>query len=97
MSERIVQLGLNQCPICGGVESLRVLRVPAVLQIGGTEGTCRRDPADQDVNILFMVVVECAMCGYTMLFNSLRLFPNSSPSLVPGSMSEADEDEAEPT
>ena len=66
MTERIVQLGLQTCPICGSGEIV-VGRHPVIQSIGAVyqESERRRD---LDSNILFMVQVTCRLCGYTPNF-----------------------------
>jgi hypothetical protein len=81
MRQRIVQLGLRQCAVCAS-ETMGVDRLPVIFHIGGDDHTRRNVPSDKDVNVLFMVKVECQMCGYAMLFNSERLLPGHVGSLV---------------
>ena len=64
MAAIITQMGLRSCPVCSSESSLGLLPKPVLLADGGafedrTEG-----------NILFMAVVRCESCGYTMLFDS---------------------------
>ena len=78
MRDRIGQLGLRTCPICGS-ESIGLPRWPAVVHVGGHFE--RSDPQSPSVNILFMVMVECEMCGHTMFLNSERFHPGDVPTL----------------
>jgi len=90
MQQRITQMGLDACPVCG-TGHLVVLRLPVTHYIGGVHRE-RDDPRwDPEANVLFLVHVECDACGHVLLFNSERLEPSSTKSLVQGL---GDEDEA---
>lgn len=67
MQERLAQLGLTACPLCES-ESFYIGTQPAILPVGGL--AVDRDSKMDDENIRFMVRVVCAVCGYTMLFDS---------------------------
>ncbi|MFF1822261.1 hypothetical protein ACFVWG_33455 [Kribbella sp. NPDC058245] len=78
-----MQLGLSSCAVCG-TGQLGVLRLPVMQNIGGFQRE-RSDPEwDAEANVLFLVQVECDVCGHVLLFNSERLEPSSTKSLVLG-------------
>ena len=84
MTERIVQLGLSNCPVCGSGE-MQVLRMPVMQSIGTVyHEEDRRNPDDKDHNALFMVQITCSLCGYAMHFDSERLLPGSEQALIVG-------------
>jgi uncharacterized Zn finger protein len=89
-NERIVQMGLSSCPICGS-GSMQVLRGPTVEFINGIPHDRDHPNWDPDANVLFLVHVECNMCGHVLLFNSERLEPSSTKSLVVGMSDEEEE------
>jgi hypothetical protein len=91
MNERLAQMGLVACPVCHG-GTLTVWRYPTMESIGDhyrDKGDPQRDP---ESNVLFMVHVECDLCGHALYFNSERLIRSKTPSLIIG-LTEAEEDE----
>jgi hypothetical protein len=84
MTTRIVQLGLEHCPICHS-GSMAVLRLPVVQSIGAVyrEKEARSDE-DREHNVQFMVQIACGMCGYAMLFDAERLVPADEELLIRG-------------
>ena len=74
VSQSIRQLGLKACPVCGLVDSLDVSHLPVLLFDGGF--LRRIDDhhlaRDWDGDLTFAVRIECAACGYLMLFNAQR-------------------------
>ena len=72
MAGRLTQLGLKECPICGGT-TMEALQKPAIVHFGGfiNPGGPVRDP---EANVFFAVLVECSLCGYMMTFNSDKFF-----------------------
>ncbi len=81
MSERITQLGLATCPVCGS-DQLGLMRWPGVLHVGGHRE--RGDPRDSSENILFMAIVECQLCGHVLLFDSEKFHGGDERILQPG-------------
>lgn len=93
MQERITQLGMNACRICGSGHLL-IHKRPGIVTFGGVHHE-RDDPRwDPESNILFMVMTCCDLCGNTQFFDSERLAPDSERSLVVG-MTEEEEIAAE--
>ena len=81
ITNRLAQLGLEECPICHG-GTLNAHHVPVYLHVGGVKSQIE-DPVmgDPDTNILFMVRVACEVCGYTMLFDSEKHHGPDEPVL----------------
>jgi hypothetical protein len=81
ITDRLAQLGLEECPICHS-GTLGAHRVPVLLHIGGLK-SLKEDPlhGDPDTNVLFMVRVACEVCGYTMLFDSEKHHGPDEPVL----------------
>jgi len=91
MTERIVQMGLSSCNICGSTESLRVNRLPVILSIGGPFRAESDPKKDKESNILIMVGVVCDSCGHTQLFDSERIMPKGEAGIWVGEGDEPDE------
>jgi hypothetical protein len=81
ITERLHQLGLSRCPVCNGEETLGIAKMPALVHIGDHHSQSDPPPADPSVNMLFLVMIECSMCGYTMFFNSERFSRKDEPIL----------------
>jgi hypothetical protein len=100
MQQRIMQMGLETCPVCQSGQ-LGVLKYPSIESIGGFHREKSDPKHDPEANVLFLVHVECDMCGHVLLFNSERLEPSSSKSLVQGLTEEQeaalDDDESDAT
>ena len=93
MQQRIGQLGMDSCRICGSGHVL-VHKRPGIVSFGGVHHE-REDPRrDPEANILFMVMTCCDLCGNTQFFDSERLAPGSERLLVVG-MTEEEELAAE--
>jgi hypothetical protein len=91
MQARIVQMGLDACPVCSS-GSLQVWRMPTVESIGDVYRD-KEDPLrDPEANINFLVHVECDACGYVLFFNSGRLVSADEPILVIGLTAEEEKD-----
>jgi hypothetical protein len=73
VSHSLRQLGLRDCPICGLADSLGVGHSP-VLVIDGGFPPCADGPAGKNIggDLTFAVRIECATCGYLMLFNAQK-------------------------
>lgn len=93
MQARIVQMGLESCPVCSG-GYLKVWRMPAVEPIGDVYRNQEDPRRDPEANINFLVHVECDACGYVLFFNSDRLISADEPSLIRG-LTEEEEEERE--
>ncbi|MCU1676315.1 MAG: hypothetical protein JWM93_1073 [Frankiales bacterium] len=83
MQARIVHLGLTECPICA-TGQLLVWRLPVILAIGGEHYEPTDSRHDPEANTQFLVEVACDVCGYVLLFDSERLEPSNSRTLVVG-------------
>src|SRR4051812_27812351 len=95
MQERIVQVGMGSCRICGSGQ-IFVHKRPGLVTFGGIHHE-RDDPRwDPESNVLLMVMTECDACGNTQFFNSERLLPGSEKMIVVG-MTEEEEAAAEDT
>jgi hypothetical protein len=81
ITNRIAQLGLEECPICHS-GSWGAHRVPVLLQIGGLKSVIQ-DPVkgDPGTNVLYMVRVACELCGYAMLFDSEKHHGPDEPAV----------------
>ena len=77
ISERIAQLGLSSCPVCSG-ETLGMMHHPVVAHRGGIVGGATEDSGTGTV---YLVAVECHLCGHVLLFNSDR-FSTGDGSLI---------------
>jgi hypothetical protein len=74
VSQSLQLLGLKACPVCGLADSLGIGQLPVLLDDGGFP-LCNHDhPAGEndDGDLTFAVRIECAACGYLMLFNAQR-------------------------
>jgi hypothetical protein len=80
ISDKLVQLGLDQCRVCGSPTALGVDKRPVILPVGGVPWPTSGTP-DPDANGLFMVRLECNVCGHSMLFNSERFITGDTPAL----------------
>lgn len=69
------QLGLVACPVCGLPDSLGVGHLPTLLVDGDFPPGIDDISAGEDRggDLTFAVRIECAACGYLMLFNALKL------------------------
>ena len=74
VGQRLRQLGVRACPVCGRGDSLRVSPFPVlVTDAGAVPGASARGWAPEHLGgITVAVQAECAACGHWMLFNSLR-------------------------
>jgi hypothetical protein len=90
MQERVTQLGMDACRICGSGQILVHTR-PGLVTIGGMYHERGHPRWDPESNILFMVMTCCDLCGNTQFFNSERLAPGSDAVLVVGLSEEEEE------
>ena len=85
VSQSIQQLGLKACPVCGLADSLGVGHLPVLLNDGGfpprAHDDSRGEDCDADADLTLAVRIECAACGYLMLFNALR-FRNADEKII---------------
>lgn len=81
MQARIVQMGLGRCQVCDSGE-LYVIKLPLIAQVGGTAQVAAK--GDEEVDVLYMVGVECSACGHLLQFDSRRLVPDEKATLVIG-------------
>jgi ribosomal protein S27AE len=90
ISDQIVRLGLDNCPVCSSTESMAVSRRPVILSVGGLAW---EDPAtrDRDANISFAVRIRCGLCGYIMLFDAEKFHSGEEPTMTLLSYDEEDE------
>jgi hypothetical protein len=93
MNERITQLGMDTCRVCGSGE-LMVHKRPGLVTVGGLFHEEDDPRYDDESNLLFMVMTTCNLCGNTQFFDSERLIPGSQRALVVG-MTEDEELAAE--
>jgi hypothetical protein len=77
----ITQMGLQGCPVCASNEALGLLPWPGVVHIGGTE---KPVGAPHRGNLLFMALVRCESCGYSMMFDSEKLTGKHDPPIWGG-------------
>jgi hypothetical protein len=72
VGQRLQQLGVRACPVCGRADSLRVSPFPVlVTDAGPVPGAAAGAPEDLG-GITVAVEAECAACGHWMLFDSLK-------------------------
>jgi hypothetical protein len=90
ISDKIVQLGLEKCPVCSSSDSMAVSRLPVILSTGGLawEEASKRDA---DTNIRFAIELRCGLCGYIMLFDSAKFYSGDEPTMTMLSYEEEDE------
>ena len=74
VGQRLQQLGVRACPMCGRADSLRVSPFPVlVTDAGPVPGAAARGWAQEHLGgITVAVQAECAACGHWMLFDSLK-------------------------
>jgi hypothetical protein len=84
VSQALQQLGLRACPICGSADALGIGRFPAFLLDGGPPPDGDDPPLgqDHDYDLTFAVRIECAVCGYLMLFNAQKYRTGDEQILV---------------
>src|SRR5918998_6580581 len=92
IKERLAQLGLMNCGVCGS-EHLAVHRFPFLAQMGNLPPNIS-NLDDAEVIVEYLVRVECGICGYVMLFSAERFRTGDDEALVRG-MTEEEEDELE--
>lgn len=78
----ISQLGLESCAVCDSERAYVIHRQPALVSIGGLSDP-NGPPADENTNVLFVVMVECQICGHLSWFNSARFRTDDEPILTP--------------
>lgn len=88
VTNRLVQLGLTECPVCHA-GSMSANRVPVLLRVGDLKSP--DEGGDEDSNALFMIRVVCDLCGYTMLFDSKKHHGPDEPVIFRGSAELEDE------
>jgi hypothetical protein len=74
VGQRLQQLGVRACPVCGRADSLRVSPFPVLLTNEGPVpgAAARARPREPFDDITAAVKTECAACGHRMLFDSLK-------------------------
>jgi hypothetical protein len=74
VGQRLQQLGLRACPVCGRPDSLRVSPFPVLLTDDGpvTGAAAPAQAQEHFDDITAAVETECAACGHWMLFDSLK-------------------------
>lgn len=91
VSQSLQQFGLNACPVCGLTDSLGVGPLPVLLDDGGfpprNHDHCPEE--DRGCDLTFAVRIECAACGYLMLFNAQRFRTADEKIIVPEETDEA--------
>ena len=92
IKEKLAQLGLMNCAICGS-EHLTIHRFPFLALMGNLPPNIS-NLDDAEVAIEYLVRVECGICGYVMLFSAERFRTRDDEALVRG-MTEQEEDELE--
>ena len=93
VTQSLRQLGLKACPVCGLADSLGVGHLPLLLFDGGFPPPIDDHPplADCEGDLTFAVRIECAACGYLMLFNAQRFRTADEKIIVPGETDEEDQ------
>ena len=91
VGQRLQQLGLRACPVCGRADSIRVSPFPVLLtDAGPVPGAAARARAQEPPDdITAAVRAECAACGHWMLFDSLKF--RTGPNRI--MLAEGDEEE----
>jgi hypothetical protein len=74
VGQRLRQLGLRACPVCGRADALRVSPFPVLVTDAGPvpDAAAEAGAPEHLGGITVAVQAECAACGHWMLFNSLR-------------------------
>src|SRR4051794_700731 len=81
MASLVTQMGLTTCPVCDGA-SLQLLPWPSLIAVGGLPWREKGEP--HRGNLLFMALVRCELCGYSMSFDSERLTGKDQPPIWGG-------------
>src|ERR1700748_2118801 len=91
VGQRLQQIGLRACPVCGRADSLRVSPFPVLVTDAGPvpAATALAGAQEHVGGITVAVQTECAACGHWMLFNSLK-FRTGQEQIM---LLEVDEDE----
>ena len=93
VSQSLWQLGLKACPVCGLADSVDIGALPVLLVDGGLPPRTNDHPLGEDRGdeLTFAVRIECAACGYLMLFNALRFRTANEKIIVAGGTDEGDQ------
>jgi len=80
--ERLKQLGLSTCPVCGS-DKLWPHRFPSVVLVGGFPPKISNVP-HLETNIEYLVHIGCQVCGYALMFNSEQFRTGDEDILISG-------------
>jgi hypothetical protein len=94
ITARIAQLGLSRCPVCSATESMVADRRPVVIPLGGAPWMPDGQRGEPEVNILFLILLKCRLCGHVLLFDSEEFEGADARALIVG-MTYEEEDELE--
>ena len=74
VGQRLQQLGVRACPVCGRADSLRMSPFPVLLTDEGPVRGAAAPAGGQEHfdDITAAVKADCAACGHWMLFDSLK-------------------------
>ena len=74
VGQRLLQLGVRACPVCGRADPLRISPFPVLLTDEGPVpgAAARARPQEHFDDITAAVRTECTACGHWMLFDSLK-------------------------
>ena len=70
VGQRLQQLGVRACPVCGRADSLRVSPFPVLLTDDRPAAPARAREHWDDITVA--VKAGCTGCGHWVLFNSLK-------------------------
>jgi hypothetical protein len=79
--ERIVALGINRCPVCDSGTTIGVDYRPVVVPVGGPSWA--GGDVDQHADLLYMVRLECDLCGLNLFFNVEKFYTGDAPAFRP--------------
>jgi hypothetical protein len=75
IANRITELGLQRCPVCGSDTALGAAQLPALIQLGGDVSTERTPGSD----VRHGIVVTCQICGHMMFFDPQMFVGDDEP------------------
>lgn len=83
LRDHISRLGLHSCPVCNS-QTLGISEFPVIVNYGGFQFEQTDPRYDPEANIHYAILVECAICGHMMFFNSERFHHGDEPILFMG-------------
>lgn len=92
VNEKLIQLGLTSCTVCGS-EKLQVHSLPSLALMGGLpRAITSRHHDDAEVDTDMFIRIECGTCGYVMFFNAEKFRTGDEEIFIKGLTAQQEED-----